>query len=105
MTIGHDSNLISTSQEWSVAFWHPPPYSWGGHIVDNENGEGQIRVTMCEEVLTIVNVAGGTGSDRCLPLTCQRPVVASRTGVPSLQWPIEVTPSPSPKRRSAWVPR
>lgn len=31
-----DSDLAATTQEWVIAFWHHPPYSWGTHDSDSE---------------------------------------------------------------------
>jgi hypothetical protein len=48
------SDLANTTQQWVVAFWHHPPYSFGTH---NSNTEGQL-VDMRENLLPILEAGG-----------------------------------------------
>lgn len=36
-------DLSATTQKWTIAFWHLPPYSKGSHPSDTENALGQMR--------------------------------------------------------------
>jgi PKD repeat protein len=43
-----DADLMSTNQDWVVAYWHSPPYSKGSHDSDNLGGSDEQLVEMRE---------------------------------------------------------
>jgi hypothetical protein len=49
-----ENDLISTTQDWVIAFWHHPPYSKGSHDSDTEGRLIQMR----ENVLPILEYFG-----------------------------------------------
>jgi hypothetical protein len=47
-------DLARTGKDWIVAFWHHPPYSWGGHNSDDD----YFQIEMRERVLPILDEYG-----------------------------------------------
>ena len=51
-------DLAATDQEWTVAFWHHPPYTKGSHDSDNDGDSGARMTQMRENALPILEAAG-----------------------------------------------
>jgi hypothetical protein len=49
-----ESDLARTEKDWIIAYWHHPPYSWGGH---NSDGD-YFQIEMREGVLPILEAYG-----------------------------------------------
>ena len=48
------NDLAATDKDWIIAYWHHPPYSWGGHNSDEDPNQIEIR----ERVLPILEDFG-----------------------------------------------
>jgi len=53
-----DQDLKSTVQEWTIAFWHHPPYTFGSHNSDNPNGADAELVQMRVNFLPLLEAGG-----------------------------------------------
>ncbi|MDH3786278.1 MAG: metallophosphoesterase, partial [Acidobacteriota bacterium] len=52
------ADLISTSQDWIVAFWHHPPYTKGSHDSDDAGDSNGRLIDMRENVVPILESHG-----------------------------------------------
>ena len=53
-----EADLTANAREWTIAFWHHPPYSKGSHDSDNESDSGRRLVDMREYALPILEAHG-----------------------------------------------
>jgi len=53
-----EADLVSTDQQWIIAYWHSPPYSKGSHDSDNLGGSDPELVEMREAALPILESRG-----------------------------------------------
>ena len=51
-------DLAANTGEWTIAFWHHPPYSKGVHDSDDDKESGGILKQMRENVLPITEAGG-----------------------------------------------
>jgi hypothetical protein len=49
-----EGDVARTEKDWIIAYWHHPPYSWGGHNSDDDYFQIEIR----ERVLPILEAYG-----------------------------------------------
>jgi hypothetical protein len=52
------TDLESTTQDWIIAFFHHPPYSFGSHNSDNVNGNDLELLEMRKNILPILEAGG-----------------------------------------------
>ena len=52
------NDLDATGQNWTLAFWHHPPYSKGSHNSDSNSDSGGRMVLMREKVLPVLESGG-----------------------------------------------
>jgi len=52
------ADLMATSQEWAIAYWHHPPYTKGSHDSDSGADSGGRLVDMRETVLPLLEAGG-----------------------------------------------
>lgn len=52
------NDLANNTQEWTVAFWHHPPYTKGSHDSDNDNFLDGELVEIREEILPLIEAYG-----------------------------------------------
>ncbi len=64
-----EQDLADTMQDWTIAFWHHPPYSKGSHDSDNFSDSSGRLVYMRENALPILEAGGVdlvlTGHSHC----------------------------------------
>lgn len=53
-----DSDLTSHTQDWTIAFWHHPPYTKGSHNSDNISDSSGRMTRMREDVLPTLEAGG-----------------------------------------------
>jgi hypothetical protein len=53
-----DDDLEASAQDWTIAYWHHPPYSKGSHDSDNAGDSGGRMRDMRENVLPILEAHG-----------------------------------------------
>ena len=53
-----ENDLLATSQDWVIAYWHTPPYSKGSHDSDNTSDSGGRLVQMRQNVLPVLEAHG-----------------------------------------------
>lgn len=53
-----EADLAETSQPWTIAFWHHPPYSKGSHDSDDVWDSGRRLVDMRENILPVLERGG-----------------------------------------------
>ncbi len=58
MAVWLQNDLQSTMQDWIVAFWHHPPYTFGSHNSDNVNNLDGELVQMRENFLPLLEAGG-----------------------------------------------
>jgi hypothetical protein len=51
-------DLAANRRDWTIAYWHHPPYSKGSHDSDNDGESGGILKEMREHVLPIAEAGG-----------------------------------------------
>lgn len=51
-------DLASSARQWTIAYWHHPPYSKGSHDSDSQTGNDRRMLEMREKVVPILETAG-----------------------------------------------
>ncbi len=58
MAVWLRQDIAATTQPWTIAFWHHPPYTRGSHISDNEGDSGARMGNVRRNILPILDSTG-----------------------------------------------